>query len=229
MNSPAPEPASPAPVQLPGSGAVDNRASSIWLALGLVIEQPTHGYELSRRYQHRFGAFVPVNLPRLYRALDRLHETGMIEPMPLSGKKSTPKQHRMRRSFRATDAGVEAYRGWVAERIRDDSQHHALLGQIAATGLLGIDGLLDIIDRYQRECIEQLRSLPPDSEQLEAGDASLDELMESLAVDQQRRELGARHEWAVHARQVLAAQKKHADARARAGRDELAVRAGGAA
>jgi DNA-binding PadR family transcriptional regulator len=216
-----------APIELPASPPDDARAAAIWLTLGLIIEQPTHGYELSQRYQHRFGPFVPVNLPRLYRALDRLLETGMIEPLPLSTRKSTPKQHRMRRSFRATEAGVEAYRSWVAERIRDDSQHHALLGQIAATGLLGIDGLLDVIDRYQRECIERLRSLPPDSEQLETGGAAVDELMESLAIDQQRRELSARHEWAVHARQVLAAQKKHARSRAPAGRDPTEARAGG--
>jgi DNA-binding PadR family transcriptional regulator len=189
-------------------GAEDQPSPSVWLVLALVIEQPSHGYELNRRYQSRFGSLLPMSVPRVYGALDRLRETGMVEP--IKATKSAPRQHLMRRSYRATEAGMEAYRHWVAERMRDDPQRLALLGRITSAGLLGIDGLIDVVDRYQRECMEELRALPPDREQLESGRSSLEELTQSLVIDQQRRELRARNDWAAHARLVLEAHKQSA-------------------
>lgn len=185
----------------------DPRSPAVWLVLALVIEQPSHGYELSQRYQRRFGAFLSMSVPRVYAALDRLRETGLIEPVALKQTQATRKQHLMRRTYRATKAGVEAYRDWVAERMKDDSQRPQLLGRIASAGLFGIDDVLNVIDRYQRECMEELTALGRASERLESGRSSLEELTESLVLDQTRRELAARIDWAAHARQVLEARK----------------------
>jgi DNA-binding PadR family transcriptional regulator len=195
------------------AGAVeDPRASGPWLVLALVIEQPSHGYEISQRYERRFGSFHSMSVPRVYGALDRLRDTGMIEPITLKPVKPAPRQHLMRRSYQATDAGVQAYRRWVAEQMRDDPQRPALLARIASVGVLGIDAVLDVIDCYQRECMEELRALAIDSEPLEGGGSSLEELTESLVIDQQRRELRARHDWAVHAREILEAHKQRISA-----------------
>jgi DNA-binding PadR family transcriptional regulator len=190
----------------------DSRSPAAWLVLALLIEQPSHGYEISQRYQRRFGEFLPMSVPRVYGALDRLRDDGMIEPIDLKPVKPEGKQHLMRRSYRVTHAGVEAYRRWVAERMRDDPQRPQLLGRIVSAGLVGIDAVLDVIDRYQRECMEELRALPAGSEELESGRSSLEELTESLVIAQQRRELQARHDWAVYARRVLEAHKQNASA-----------------
>jgi DNA-binding PadR family transcriptional regulator len=185
--------------------AEDQRSPGAWLVLALLIEQPSHGYEISRRYRQRFGSLQPMSVPRVYGALDRLREMGMIEPVTLRPADPSGKQHLMRRSYRATRAGVRAYRRWVAERMRDDPQRMQLLSRIASAGVLGIDTLLEIVDRYQRECIEELRTLPTGREPVQRGEASLEELTEALMFDQQRRELRARNDWAVHARQLLEA------------------------
>jgi DNA-binding PadR family transcriptional regulator len=198
----------------PARGVEDARSPAAWLVLALIIEQPSHGYEISQRYQRRFGSFLPMSVPRVYGALDRLRDTKMIEPIRLKPVRPAGKQHLMRRSYRATEAGVQAYQRWVAERMRDDSQRPRLLGRIASSGLLGIDALLDVIDRYQRECMEELRALPTGSEQSDTGHSSLAELTESLVIDQQRRELAARIDWAVHARKALEAHKQSAAAEA---------------
>jgi DNA-binding PadR family transcriptional regulator len=201
-------PASLATQRLRRSGVDDARTPAPWLVLALVIEQPSHGYEISQRYERRFGSLQPMSVPRLYAALDRLRDAGMIEPIVLKPVKPAVKQHLMRRSYRATRPGVQAYHAWVAERMRDDPQRPQLLGRIAAVGLLGLDAVLDVIDRYQRECMEELRALPTDSERLETGRSSLEELTEYLVNDQQRRELRARHDWAVHARRILQAHQR---------------------
>lgn len=189
-----------------GRAAEDARSPVSWLVLALLIEQPSHGYEVSQRYDDRFGSFAALSVPRVYAALDRLRDSGMIEPAVLDTTKPTPKQHLMRRSYRATAAGVKAYRAWVAERLRDDPQRPQLLARIASSGALGLRGVLDVIDRYERACVEELQSLPTDSAELEGGECSLEDLTRSLVTDQQRRELSARREWAIHARRVVQAQ-----------------------
>jgi DNA-binding PadR family transcriptional regulator len=192
-----------------GPGTVeDQRSSGVWLVLALVIEQPSHGYEISQRYERRFGSFQSMSVPRVYAALDRLRDAGMIEPIALKPVKSAPRQHLMRRSYRATDAGVQAYRRWVTEQMRNDPQRPLLLARMASVGVLGIDAVLDVIDCYERECMEELMSLATDSEPLESGRSSLEELTESLVIDQHRRELRARHDWAVHARQTVEAHRQ---------------------
>ncbi len=193
--------------------AEDPRSPAAWLVLALVIEQPSHGYEINQRYERRFGSFLSMSVPRVYAALDRLREAGMIEPVDLQPAGPPRKQHRMRRSYRATQPGVQAYRRWVAERMRDDPERPQLLGRIASVGLLGIDAVLEVIDRYEHECMRQLQALPVDSVGLESGRSSLEDLTESLVIDQQRRELRAAHDWVVHARRVLEAHKQRASRR----------------
>ncbi len=185
--------------------AEDGRSAVGWLVLALLIERPSHGYELSQRYDERFGSFAALSVPRVYAALDRLREAGMIEPMPLETGKSVPKQHLMRRSYRATATGAASYRNWVAERMHDDPQRPQLLARIASAGWLGLDGVLDVIDRYERACVEELQALPAAEERLEAGRCGLEELTGFLVDDQRRRELKARRDWAVHARLVVLA------------------------
>jgi DNA-binding PadR family transcriptional regulator len=188
--------------------AEDARSPAAWLVLALLIEQPSHGYEISQRYRQRFGSLQPMSVPRVYAALDRFRDMGMIEPVTLKPADPSGKQHLMRRSYRATRAGARAYRRWVAERMRDDPQRSQLLSRIASTGILGIDALLEVIDRYQRECMEELTALPTLSEPLQTGSASLEELAEALVFDQQRRELRAHSDWAAHARELLEAHKQ---------------------
>jgi DNA-binding PadR family transcriptional regulator len=192
--------------------AEDVLLPSAWLVLALLMEQPSHGYEISQRYQRRFASFMPMSVPRVYGALERLRDAGFIEPIAHGRSKSTSKQERMRRSYRPTEHGAQAYRRWLGEQMRDDPRRPQLLGRIVSAGLLGVDVLLDVIDRYQRECMQELAALPAPGERLDSSRASLEELTQSLVLDQQRRELRARNDWATYARQVLEAHAKAAPA-----------------
>ncbi len=179
----------------------DGRSPAAWLVLALIIEQPSHGYEIYQRYELRFGRFLSTSKPTLYAILGRLRDAGMTEAIVLEPTGRSLKQHELRRSYRATRAGVQAYRRWVAERMRDDPHQSQLLGRIASTGLLGLDAVLEVIDRYERECVRAMKVLPASDPETAHGDIA--ELVESLVVDQQRREMRARIDWAIHARRVL--------------------------
>jgi DNA-binding PadR family transcriptional regulator len=186
----------------------DARTPGLWLVLALVIEEPSHGYEIVQRYEDRFGSLLPMSFPRLYGALDRLREAGMIEPVTIKPAKPAGRQHLMRRSYKATAAGTKAYRQWVAGHMHDDPERLELLARVASTGLFGIDAVLDVIDRYQQECIEELRVLPTGDASPRDDRSELEDLMRSLVVDQRRRELAAQNDWAVHAREALQALKR---------------------
>lgn len=179
----------------------DARSPAAWLVLALIIEQPSHGYEIHRRYEQRFGGFLPTSRPRLYAILEQLRSSRMVESIVLESGDGSRKQHDLRRSCRATKAGAQAYRRWVSERMRDDPEQLELLGRIASAGLLGVDTVSDLIDRYESDCMREMKALPTS----EAGAAhdNVTELVESLVVDQRRREMRARIDWVIYARRIV--------------------------
>lgn len=173
------------------------------MVLALVLEQPSHGYEIHQRYELRFGGFLPTSRPSLYAILNRLREAGLIESIVLEPTGRSRKQHDLRRSYRATRTGAQAFRRWVAERMRDDPERLGLLARIASVGFLGLDAVLGVVDRYESDCMRAMKALPTSDP--EGAHGGVAELVESLVVDQHRREMRARIDWAKHARRILRA------------------------
>jgi DNA-binding PadR family transcriptional regulator len=187
------------------AGASEGALSlSAWLVLALVIECPSHGYELYQRYELRFGVLSPRSKPSVYSLLTRLEDSRMIEPIVIESAGRPRRQHDSRRSYRATRTGARAFRRWVAERMQSDPDRLELLARIASICFLGTDAMLEVIDRYESDCVQEMKALPAsDPEDEHCGTA---ELVESLVVDQRRREVLARIDWAVHARRALQVQ-----------------------
>lgn len=189
------------------SGGAEGAFSlSTWLVLALVIERPSHGYELYQRYDERFGGLSPRGRPSVYSLLSRLEDGGMIEPIMIESESSSPprRQNDLRRSYRATPTGAQAFRHWVAGRMQTDPDRLELLARITSICFLGTDWMLEVIGRYESDCVQEMKALPAsDPEDEHCGVA---ELVESLIIDQRRREVRARIDWAVHARRVLQVQ-----------------------
>jgi DNA-binding PadR family transcriptional regulator len=190
-------------IPLAGGAAeiADAGSAAAWLVLGLIIALPSHGYELYQRYEGRFGEYLPLSRSGLYALLDRLRAAKMVEEIVLEPVGGSRKQHDLRRSYRATRAGAYAYRRWVAERLDDDSQWPQLLGRIASASLLGLDTLVDFIDRYKDESMQTMKVLPTVNP--EDQHDNVDELVDSLVADKRRREIRARVDWAIYARQTV--------------------------
>ena len=47
--------------------------------LGLLVEQPRHGYDLKRAYDERFGADRPLRFGQVYATLARLLRDGLVD------------------------------------------------------------------------------------------------------------------------------------------------------
>ncbi|MBB4664772.1 helix-turn-helix transcriptional regulator [Conexibacter arvalis] len=174
--------------------------------LGLVIERPSYGYELSKRLQSRFGELLEVRSPsHVYAALDRLQGEGLVEGMPAEvrtaeGPSRQPKVH-----YRATAAGAFAYRQWLAERLRDDEERVELLGKLIAVGARDPEALGDMLDRYDAECVAATQRMPL-ADRAAAGVEPPAEFVRRLVAEERRFVLEAQLRWIDYAREELRAR-----------------------
>lgn len=180
----------------------EGRSPHLWFVMGLVIERSSHGYEIVQRYDARFGWLLPISSASVYEALKRLRHAGLLEEVPEEGPVHDARS-RGRRRLRATRAGAEAYRGWLAGQMRDNPQRFALLGRLDSTTVLGVRGAIDVLERFESECIRELKDLPLLDERVSAGECDAAELARWLAVDHQRRALRADLDWAADARKTV--------------------------
>ncbi len=133
------------------------QASVNWAVLGLVIEKPSYGYEIGRRFLTRFADFVPASLSNIYTTLDRLVRLGLIEPTHAQAATVSGRQQKLH--YRATSEGARAYRTWLARRLREVDHRSELLLRLLSVCLRGVPALDEVLGRYEAECVEEERRL----------------------------------------------------------------------
>lgn len=196
------------------------RSTVNWAVLGLLIERPSYGYELYQRLERRYGSVLSPQISQIYAALTALERSKLIEPLPHDGARAggdgrngsgrgaaqrQPKVH-----YRATPAGARAFRRWVAEGMRRDPLHGELLqraaGAAAAPGVDCVAAMRDLVDTFERACIEEDHRLlrAPNHAQDEPA-ANGDELVERLVLAARRSMLDAHFAWIEYARKEIAA------------------------
>jgi DNA-binding PadR family transcriptional regulator len=86
-----------------------------WVVLGLVIEEPRHGFSAARelRADGSLGKVWTVHRPLVYRAFEHLHASGLIEPTRVEPGDQGPQ----RTVFRATRAGRAQFDRWLAHVV----------------------------------------------------------------------------------------------------------------
>jgi DNA-binding PadR family transcriptional regulator len=166
--------------------------------LGLVIERPSYGYELSGRFDRRFGGLIEASQAGIYKVLQRLQAEMLIERAQATVATS---EGRPRIHYRATSAGTSAYPVWLAKRIRDGGERSELLIRLAATGIGQVEGMLEVLARYEQECMEEIRS------QVASGDAidPAGELFADLIAEERRQSTLAQLRWVTFARERIRA------------------------
>ena len=90
------------------------RSLTEWVVLGLLAEEPSHGFALARQLARggEVGRVWAATRPLTYRAIDQLAEDGFIEPVrtePGAGPPRTVQQ--------PTAAGRRALRRWLAQPV----------------------------------------------------------------------------------------------------------------
>lgn len=121
--------------------------------LGLLAEQPLHGYQVKQRFEDLLGGTWEVNIGQVYQTLQRLERDGLVAATGDRGDRG-------RQAYDLTEAGKAAFEEWLA----DPEQQPQLLREevYVKLALLGhrADGRLGpLLEAQRRVYLQRLRDL----------------------------------------------------------------------
>jgi DNA-binding PadR family transcriptional regulator len=134
--------------------------------LTALVEQPSSGSDLTRRFDRSIGYFWHATHQQIYRELARLEEAGWIESLPEETTRGR------KRAYRLLPAGRKELKRWIALSEEPAPLRDALMVRLRAEAAVGPAGLVkdvrkrlqqhqDLLGRYQ--AIEQ-RDFPGGTE-----------------------------------------------------------------
>jgi DNA-binding PadR family transcriptional regulator len=173
------------------------RSPLAWALLGVVIEQPSHGYELAQRFRRVYGDALMLDERRhIYRLIQTLHAHELIEEAP-AGAGETPAPNRLPKPhYRATEQGLRAYSEWLLIQMEEERQRQRRFARQLA--MLEPRAALEVMDRYEEECLTEAEESSP-------AQTPHDVVAERLADQDEQLALGARLSWIRYARRELEA------------------------
>jgi DNA-binding PadR family transcriptional regulator len=83
--------------------------------LGVLAEEPLHGYEVKHRFENLLGGSWDVNIGQVYTTLQRLERDQLVEPVGRRGDRG-------RLAYRLTDDGQRALDTWLSRPESDPQQ-----------------------------------------------------------------------------------------------------------
>ena len=122
--------------------------------LGLLEEQPRHGYDLKRIYDERFGRGRPLQYGQVYSTLARLLKRGFVA---VDGVE--PGGGPERKRYAITEAGVADIDRWLAEPEAPEPYLQSTLYAKVALALLTGRSAQGILDTQRAEHLRAMREL----------------------------------------------------------------------
>jgi DNA-binding PadR family transcriptional regulator len=121
--------------------------------LGLLAQQPLHGYEVKTRFESLFGGTWEVNFGQVYTTLQRLERDGLVEPADGRGD-------RAKLTYRLTSAGHTALQQWLVQPEAEPQQlREAIHLKLLLTGRLANGNLSRLLAGQRRVYLQRLKDL----------------------------------------------------------------------
>ena len=197
-------------------GTTGIRSPVYWAVLGLVIERPSYGYELLKRFEREYGQLLPLSSEsHVYRALNVLHDRGFIEEVLVGAAERRSSGRQPRPRYRSTMDGLRGYRDWLIARVRQDHRPSGLFARELAVFAREPDVALEIIDCCEQACARDLGGLPGATGGEPAGDLPTG-LAARLVSEESRLTRQATLPWVRFARREFEALAETRSARAAA-------------
>jgi DNA-binding PadR family transcriptional regulator len=121
--------------------------------LGILAEQPLHGYQVRNRFEGMLGGTWDVNIGQVYATLQRLERDGMVRTAGARGDRG-------KLVYELTDLGRGELESWLAE---PDSGPQALRQEVYVKLLLAArvanGGLPDLLLKQRRAYLQRLRDV----------------------------------------------------------------------
>jgi DNA-binding PadR family transcriptional regulator len=187
--------------------AVPMRSPVNWTVLGLVIERPSYGWELWKRFERLYGDVLTVGSEsNIYAALNALREKGLIEEIEgsrsaIPGATRQPKPH-----YRATRDGLEAYEAWVITQAREHTRRSLQFARQLGAFAQQPQTALTILARYEQACLDENAARIPTTSEFSA--QFVPGLADRLASAYGRSIKAATLGWVAYAREEFDALRK---------------------
>lgn len=164
--------------------------------LGLVLEEPGGGGELTGRLQERFGESWQVDRRDVYRLLEGLVREGLLQCREQEQGGAGPATQLI---YHATEQTSAALTEWMAAAQSREPPRLAIEAKLAVASERDAPALLRALRRHEMECLAIVRSLPSPG----GNPSSAQALMRESARDAMLARLQAEIEWAQRARRRI--------------------------
>jgi DNA-binding PadR family transcriptional regulator len=169
--------------------------ASVTLATVVLAPEPLTRYAVARTVEARFGGehgMLRTRLQHAYDLVPRLKDAGLIR---IVGTVPTRPGREPTDLLAATQAGVEAWRAWLAEPITMPDAMTRALSRLYAVRPGDYATMLSIIDRYEATLQAIVQQAIEPSAPADVADR--------IGLLWSRRELVAQLQWCQHARDVI--------------------------
>jgi DNA-binding PadR family transcriptional regulator len=132
------------------------QSSVNWALLGLVIERPSYGYELARRFERAYGGMLRLSSSSyIYAALTALESRSLVKGSPGRGGERQPKTR-----YRATSEGERGYRDRLIAEVGEERRRSRLFARQLAVFAPEPQAALEILGECRRACLEEAGRVP---------------------------------------------------------------------
>lgn len=123
--------------------------------LALIIERPSHGYELAARLSRRLGPSWQVTPKQIYPLLDQLQAGGLVTGAHVAG----PDRSRQTKTvYSPTEAARDVLDRWMESGVEKGPLREEMWARVACAGRAHAIQVLDALDRYERQILEQIEA-----------------------------------------------------------------------
>ncbi|MFV2195565.1 PadR family transcriptional regulator [Nocardiopsis sp. LOL_012] len=112
--------------------------------LTALLEKPSSGLELTRRFDRSIGYFWSATHQQIYRELGKLEKTGLIRALP-----SDVPSRGMRKEYEVLPEGRAELERWVDEAEEPRPTRDPLPLRLRAAGVVGLGGLMAEMHRHR--------------------------------------------------------------------------------
>ncbi|GAB2699498.1 PadR family transcriptional regulator [Kitasatospora kifunensis] len=110
--------------------------------LTALLEKPSSGLELTRRFDKSIGFFWSATHQQIYRELGKLEQSGLIRALPQLPSRG------QRKAYEVLPQGRAALVDWIAESQDPKTAREPLLLRLRAAAVVGAPGLAAELERH---------------------------------------------------------------------------------
>lgn len=122
--------------------------------LGLLESGPSHGYDLKRTFDERFGHDRPLHYGQVYSTMSRLLKNGLVE---VDGIEAGDGPERKR--YAITDAGITDVQQWLQRPEKPEPYLQSVLYTKVVLALLTGRNAAELLDNQRSEHLRLMREL----------------------------------------------------------------------